>query len=124
MFRFSFVILGLSLLFLSSCALYKLDVQQGNVVTQDMLNKLQPNMPTEKVLFVMGNPLIVDVFHRQQRWDYLYSVEEQGKGRQQRRISLFFKENHLIAVDGDVKIGQGTSPTQPILEDTEEKPIL
>lgn len=123
MFRFSFII-GFFLLTLSNCAIYKLDIQQGNVVTQDMLSKLQPNMPMEKVQFIMGSPLIVDVFHGKQRWDYLYSLEEKGKERQQRRISLFFKENHLVNIDGDVKIGQGISPTQPIPEDTEEKPIL
>ena len=113
-----------SLLFLSNCALYKIDVQQGNVVTQEMLDKLQPNMLAKKVHYIMGTPLIVDAFHQQQRWDYMYSFEKEGKERQQRRISLFFKENRLAGVEGDVKIGQSTLPTQPTQEEIEEEPIL
>lgn len=123
MLRFYCIIIGLSLI-LSSCAIYKLDVQQGNVVTQEMLDKLQPQMSMQKVRFVMGTPLVVDAFHQGQRWDYVYSFEEQGKERQQRRISLFFKNNLLVNVDGDVTIGEGIAPTQPLPEDMEEEPIL
>jgi len=124
MLRFSLIFALFTLLLLSSCALYKIDVQQGNVVTQEMLDKLQVNMSVKKVLFVMGTPLIVDAFHQGQRWDYMYSFEKEGKERQQRRISLFFKNNRLASVDGDVKIGQHTSPVQPVQEEIEEEPIL
>ena len=123
--RYFFLILtGFSLLFLSSCALYKIDVQQGNMITQEMLDKLQANMSARKVHFVMGTPLIIDVFHRGQRWDYIYSFEKEGKERQQRHISLFLKNNRLASVEGDVKIGQRTSPSRPVQEDLEEEPIL
>jgi len=120
----SLIFTAFILLFLSNCALYKIDVQQGNVVTQEMLDKLQVNMSAKKVYFIMGTPLIVDAFHQGQRWDYVYSLEKEGKEREQRRISLFFKNNHLASVNGDVKIGQHTSPAQPVQEEIEEEPIL
>lgn len=81
---------------------YKIDIPQGNVVTQDMLALLKPGMPKDKVRFIMGTPLIVDTFHSD-RWDYIYSFQEGGGEREQRKISLFFKDNALTRVEGDVK---------------------
>ena len=76
-------------LLLSGCAVYKIDVRQGNIVTQEMLDQLELDMPAKKVQFIMGTPIMVDVFH-QQRWDYLYSLQAGAGERQQRQISLFF----------------------------------
>jgi outer membrane protein assembly factor BamE len=114
-----------TLVFLSSCSLYKIDIQQGNWVTQEMLDKLELNMPKRKVHFVMGSPLIADIF-QQQRWDYLYSFQPGGKSRQQRRISLFFDENQrLVKVSGDVKIGKNRLPKPtPFPDDFDQEPIL
>jgi outer membrane protein assembly factor BamE len=99
---------------LTSCAIYKIDVQQGNVVTQEMLNQLSIGMPMSKVRFIMGTPVIVDVFH-QQRWDYIYSFQPSGKerDREQRRISLFFENSNLVKIDGDIKPRQDAQPNQP-----------
>jgi len=81
---------------------YKIDIPQGNVITQDMLALLKPGMPKDKVRFIMGTPLIVDTFHKD-RWDYIYSFQKGGGDRSQRKISLYFKENSLTRVAGDVK---------------------
>ena len=61
---------------------YKIDIQQGNVVTQDMIDQLKPGMTRRQVRFIMGNPLITDTFHAN-RWDYLYSIQPGGGQRQQ-----------------------------------------
>lgn len=89
---------------------YKIDVQQGNVVTQEMLSQLQPGMEKAKVRYIMGTPLIVDVFH-QDRWDYVYTMQERGGKRSQRTVSLFFKDDRLDHVEGDVKPGNGALAT-------------
>lgn len=82
---------------------YRVDIQQGNVVDQAMINKLRPGMDKKQVKYIMGTPLITDTFHRD-RWDYLYSFEP-GKGeREQRRITLYFKEDKLARVEGDIKV--------------------
>ena len=57
--------------------LYKIDVQQGNVIEQEMLDKLQPGMDKGQVKFIMGTPVIVDPFHSE-RWEYIYSYQEGG----------------------------------------------
>lgn len=123
-----YIVLTISyLLFLTSCAVYKIDVQQGNVVTQEMLNQLQYNMPARKVRFIMGTPLVVDVFH-QNRWDYLYSFQPGGDERVQRVISLFFEDDKLVRVSGDVTLGKPSDitppPTSPTTIYDDDEPIL
>ncbi|GAB3371025.1 outer membrane protein assembly factor BamE [Azotobacter armeniacus] len=86
------------LLALAGCTIpgvYKIDIQQGNVVTQDMIDQLRPGMTRRQVRFVMGSPLITDTFHPD-RWDYLYSIKPGGGQRLQERVSLVFDSNDLL----------------------------
>lgn len=80
---------------------YKLDVQQGNVVTSKMLLQLRPGMTKSQVRFIMGTPLIQDSFHGN-RWDYVYQMRESGKITEQRRVILDFENDLLKTVRGDV----------------------
>lgn len=80
---------------------YKLDVQQGNVVTSAMLLQLRPGMMKSQVRFIMGTPLIQDSFHGN-RWDYVYQLREGGKVIEQRRVILDFENELLKTVRGDV----------------------
>lgn len=99
----------LGLAALAGCSfpgVYKIDIQQGNVVTQDMIDQLRPGMTRRQVRFIMGNPLITDTFHAN-RWDYLYSLQPGGGARQQERISLVFDGNdQLVGLSGDFIPGQ------------------
>jgi outer membrane protein assembly factor BamE len=87
---------------------YKLDVQQGNVVTSKMLLQLRPGMTKSQVRFIMGTPLIQDSFHGN-RWDYVYQMREKGKITDQRRVILDFDGDALKTVRGDV-IPKGSEP--------------
>ncbi|MEE4080229.1 outer membrane protein assembly factor BamE [Pseudomonas viridiflava] len=102
----SFTFVGL--LALAGCSfpgVYKIDIQQGNVVTQDMINQLRPGMTRRQVRFIMGNPLLTDTFHAD-RWDYLYSLQPGGGERQQERVSLIFNESdQLVSLSGDFMPG-------------------
>ena len=86
---------------------YKIDIQQGNVITQDMVNQLKPGMTREQVLFIMGEPLLPDTYN-QKRWDYVYSFQPGGGVRTQQTLSLFFKDDRLARFEGDAIPGQGT----------------
>nr|VFJ88564.1 MAG: outer membrane protein assembly factor BamE [Candidatus Kentron sp. LFY] len=79
---------------------YKIDIQQGNLVTQEMLNKLKRGMDKRKVRFILGTPLIVSAFDRD-RWDYVYSFQSGGGDRKQSKLSLFFKDGKLQHIKGD-----------------------
>ena len=92
---------------------YKIDIQQGNVITQDMIDQLRPGMTRRQVRFIMGNPMITDTFHAN-RWDYLYSIQPGGGPRQQERIGLIFDANaQLVGLSGDFL--PGTSRDEAIL---------
>ncbi|MCJ8170702.1 outer membrane protein assembly factor BamE [Atopomonas sediminilitoris] len=99
-----------SALALSGCSfsfpgVYKLDIQQGNVVTQDMIDQLRPGMTQRQVRFIMGNPLLQDTFHPL-RWDYLYSIQPGGGTRQQERVALYFNDELTLAgLSGDFMPG-------------------
>ena len=86
---------------------FKMDIQQGNVVTSKMLLQLRPGMTKSQVKFVMGSPLIIDSFHLN-RWDYFYQLRQAGKVVEQRRVILDFEKELLARVRGDV-VPQGTN---------------
>ena len=104
------------LLALAGCSfpgVYKIDIQQGNVVTQDMIDQLRPGMTRKQVRFIMGNPLLTDTFHAN-RWDYLYSIQPGGGQRLQERVSVNFGDNdQLVGLSGDFM--PGVSRDQAIL---------
>lgn len=80
---------------------YRINIQQGNVVEQDMLDKLKPGMAKNQVRFIMGTPAIIDPFHSD-RWEYIYTFTYGGGDRHQRHITLYFEDEKLAYVDGDV----------------------
>ncbi len=86
---------------------FKMDIQQGNVVTSKMLLQLKPGMTKSQVRYIMGTPLIVDSFHKD-RWDYFYQMRQAGKVIEQRRVILDFEKDLLTKVRGDV-VPQGTA---------------
>ena len=80
---------------------YKVDIQQGNVITQDMVDQLKPGMTKKQEQVVMGTPLIQDTF-KQDRWDYIYSMQPGGEERQQESVTLYFDGDQLTHIEGDV----------------------
>ncbi|MGH8596441.1 MAG: outer membrane protein assembly factor BamE, partial [Gammaproteobacteria bacterium] len=86
--------------------IHKIDIQQGNVITQEMIGQLEPGMDKKKVNFIMGSPIILDTFHSN-RWDYLYTFQEGGGRVVRRRVTLYFDNDKLARVDGDIKPAAG-----------------
>lgn len=80
---------------------YQIDVQQGNVITQKMLDQLRPGMSRTQVQYVMGTPLLEDTFNSN-RWDYVYSMQPGGKNRKQKTVTLFFDNDQLRSIRGNL----------------------
>jgi outer membrane protein assembly factor BamE len=80
---------------------YRPDVQQGNVVTREMVEQLRQGMSREQVRFLLGSPMLTSVFHAN-RWDYVYYLKR-GKGneRETRRLTVEFKDNRLETFRAD-----------------------
>jgi outer membrane protein assembly factor BamE len=93
-------------LLLSGCSAYRIDVRQGNYVDQEMVAQLRKGMTREQVRFVMGTPLVVDMF-RENRWDYVYRFTEGWDDAKTRTLSLFFVDDKLDSVEGDVLAADG-----------------
>jgi outer membrane protein assembly factor BamE len=91
---------------LPALAPFKMDIQQGNVVTQEMVAKLQPGMTRSQVRFALGTPLVVDPF-RTNRWDYVYRFEKGGKLAEHRHIVVIFQDDKLARIEGDVVPAHG-----------------
>ncbi|MGE5523791.1 MAG: outer membrane protein assembly factor BamE [Rhodospirillaceae bacterium] len=80
---------------------HKIEIQQGNYITQDMVAKLKPGMTRSQVRYILGTPLVADPFHSD-RWDYVYQMQKQGETVEFRRIYLLFEQDKLVRIEGDV----------------------
>lgn len=80
---------------------YRIDVRQGNYVSQEMVAQLRPGMTRDQVRFALGTPLVADMFHAN-RWDYVYRFQPGSGEVQLRRLVVFFEDNKLARVGGDV----------------------
>lgn len=86
---------------------YRIDIQQGNFVTLEMMAQLKEGMKRpegvsrEQVRFVLGTPLLTDMFHAD-RWDYVFRLQKGNGAVIASHVSLFFKDNRLARLDGSV----------------------
>ncbi len=80
---------------------YRIDVRQGNLVTQEMVAQLKTGQTKDQVRFILGTPLVADMFHGD-RWDYIYRFQPGHGEVQQRRVVVYFAEGKLVRVTGDV----------------------
>jgi len=93
-------------LFTAACGFftpYRIEIQQGNYVTQEMVTQLKPGLTRDQVRFVMGTPLVSDIFH-DDRWDYVF-VRQRANSQEveHRRVAVFFEDGKLKRVDGDIQ---------------------
>jgi len=101
------LILALSLL-VAGCDLapglspYQIEVQQGNYLSQEMVAQLKPGLTRDQVRFVLGTPLVSDIFH-EERWDYVFMRQRANSSEiEYRRIAVFFEDGKLKRVEGGV----------------------
>ena len=101
------ILLTLIVASLSACGavafpgVYRINVEQGNIVTQEMVDQLKPGMSKRQVRFIMGTPLVEDTFN-QNRWDYPYSIRNGGELLSSSHVTVFFEGDSLVNVTGDV----------------------
>jgi len=91
--------LGMSL---SACTIYEIDIQQGNVLDEEAVDKLKLGMTRQQVQFILGSPILKDAFHPN-RWDYVHTYRP-GKGEmRQRTITVLFEDNKLVNINDSFK---------------------
>ena len=103
----------LSTLLVSACSVHRIDVQQGNVITQEMFEKLKIGMVKQQVEHLLGTPLVVDPFHRD-RWDYVYIFKAGDTDeRQSAHLSLYFDNDKLKKIDVDSELPKEADVKKP-----------
>jgi len=106
-----------ALLMLAGCA-HKIDIQQGNVISLETLNKVKIGMDRDQVRYILGSPLLTDPFHKD-RWDYYYSMEKEGDIVARYGATLHFNGNSLERIEkyGPIPATadneSDTAPTKP-----------
>jgi outer membrane protein assembly factor BamE len=79
---------------------YKVEVVQGNFVSREQVEALQKGMSRDQVRQTLGTPLVTSLFHAD-RWDYVFTLKRQGVAPQQRKLTVFFKDDAMDRVEGD-----------------------
>ena len=94
------VLIIISMLWLSwGCSIHRMDIQQGNVLTLETLDKLVIGMDRRKVRGLAGTPLMKNIFRTDDRWDYIYTFKHGiTREKQFSHVALFFEENVLVEI--------------------------
>ena len=101
-------VVGISVTLISGCAgfgVHRIDIQQGNLVTQEQLAKVKPGMSRNDVRNTLGTPLMQDVFHAN-RWDYYFTNEQGtkygpfGRDTQKYHVTILFENEKVAKIDG------------------------
>jgi outer membrane protein assembly factor BamE len=79
---------------------YRVDIGQGNLITQPMVDQLKQGMSRDQVRSILGTPLLVDPF-RSNRWDYVFELRKSGKPSENRRFFVEFEGDQLRHWTGD-----------------------
>lgn len=85
---------------------YRVDVQQGNFISREMVDQLKDSMKhkegvtRDQVRFALGTPLLTDMFHAD-RWDYYFRLQKGSGEVISSRVTVFFKDNRLVRIEGD-----------------------
>jgi len=96
---------------------YKINVQQGNALEQEDVQRVKIGMTRRQVEFLLGSPMLVDPF-REDRWDYVFYFKP-GYGKPQKAtLTLWFDNDHVTRINqkGDFEI-----PDQIIKEEKLKK---
>lgn len=103
--------------FIGFPGVYKIDVEQGNIVTEDMVEQLKPGMSRRQVRFILGTPLLDDPFN-QTRWDYPYSKRNGTTLLAESKFTVYFEGDKLVSYEGNVDTTWGS--TETVVEDSDE----
>jgi outer membrane protein assembly factor BamE len=107
-------LLGAAVLVLSACSFvdeplnrlvaninpYRIELIQGNVVTQEQIQVIRPGMSKNQIKEVLGTPLIESLFHGN-RWDYAFTIRRHNEPIQQRRLAVFFENDAMTRYEAD-----------------------
>lgn len=124
--KFVFVLVLATLgLLLNACSylkfpgVYRIAVQQGNIIDQKKVDQLKVGMNKRQVQFVMGSPLLTDAFH-EDRWDYIYQLRIGDQTLRDRRFTVYFDDDKLVRYEGDYEPNDASPEEDTYIEDAKK----
>lgn len=121
----SVLVFATVLMSLSACSylkfpgVYRIAVQQGNIIDQKKVDQLKVGMSKRQVQFVMGSPLVNDAFH-ENRWDYVYQLRKGDDTLRNRRFTVYFDNDQLVRYEGDYEPNDVTPEEDTYIEDAKK----
>ena len=85
----------------AGCGVHRVAIQQGNIITQAMIDQLEPGITREQVAYIMGEPVLRNTFD-DDRWDYVYTIDVPNTYSARQLVSLFFENDVLVYITGDM----------------------
>jgi outer membrane protein assembly factor BamE len=98
---------------------YRIAVQQGNIIDQKKVDQLKVGMNKRQVQFVMGSALLNDAFH-EDRWDYIYQLRIGEETLRDRRFTVYFENDKLVRFEGDYEPNDATPEVDTYIEDAKK----
>ncbi|HEY0878725.1 MAG TPA: outer membrane protein assembly factor BamE [Zeimonas sp.] len=92
---------------------YRIDLPQGNYLTRESVDRVQEGMTRDQVRFLLGTPLLRDLFHPD-RWDYVFRYKFPNGDVEQRKVTVRFRDDRVVAIEAD-PLPQREDPTDPAL---------
>ena len=114
--KYLIVLLGFILLGCSNLqfpGIYRQPIEQGNIITQDMVDQLKPGMSRSQVEYIMGTSLLKDSFN-EHRWDYVYTLRKSDLSREQKDLTVFFENDKMTHFTGDFEQTPPDEKSDPI----------
>ena len=96
----TYLLVYISLLLLTACSggripfTYSMEVQQGTIIEQERVERLEPGMTRRQVEFLLGSPTLISPFD-EDRWDYLYSIRRDGRTADRQRVTILFEDERV-----------------------------
>jgi outer membrane protein assembly factor BamE (lipoprotein component of BamABCDE complex) len=95
---------------LSACV-YRMDVQQGNLLDAEDVVQVEVGMTRSQVRFLLGTPMVTDAFDKD-RWDYIYSFRR-GHERKimKRHLVVWFEGDKVVRIEEPIPVPRPASAT-------------
>lgn len=77
---------------------HKIDIQQGNALKQESIKQLKIGMEPEQVSYLLGHPMVNDLFH-QDRWYYVYYFKPGSGQLEERRLTVHFDDGRVTRIE-------------------------
>jgi outer membrane protein assembly factor BamE len=93
------IAMALALSLLASACIYRMDVQQGNLLDPEQIDQVEVGMTRSQVRFLLGTPMVIDSFNPD-RWDYVYRLQRGHKRKvDKRHLVVWFEEDKVTRVE-------------------------